>query len=220
MSKIVQTEDLSNTLFSERFGEHYHSIHGAENESMHIFINAGLRQTKKKEISIFEMGLGTGLNAFLTLKEAQKNNLIIDYTAIEMYPIKEEVYQNLNYAESELKRYYLLMHKSNWGISTEISSHFFLTKIKDSIVNFRHSKKYDLIYYDAFSPDTQPELWTKEIFESLFKSMNEGGIFMTYTVKGIVKRALKSVGFKVEKLPGPVGKREILKATKVTKKNS
>ncbi len=216
-SKIIQTEDLSNTLFSKKFGEHYHSIHGAMNESMHIFINAGLKQIKKKRISIFEMGFGTGLNALLTLKEALENNIIIDYTTLEKYPIEENIALNLNYAKNELQTYFLSMHKNEWGLETKISKHFLLTKIKQSIIDFQHNKKYDLVYYDAFSPDIQPDLWSTEIFESLYNSMNNEGIFVTYTVKGTVKRALKSVGFQIEKLPGPIGKREILKATKVTK---
>ncbi len=212
--KIVKTKDNSNTLFSDIYKEHYHSIYGAKNESNHIFIDAGLKQIDKKNISIFEMGFGTGLNAFLTMLEAQKKNFNIEYLSLEKHPVPSSVWGNLGYADPIYQDFFKQLHQVEWEERQFINSQFYLTKIKTSIVGYRHKQTYDLVYYDAFSPDIQPELWSEAIFKDLYQNMNNGGILMTYTVKGVVKRALKSVGFRIEKLSGPIGKREILRAVK------
>ena len=208
---IRKTEDNSPTLYSEQYKEHYHSTFGAINESEHIFINAGLKQISKKKISIFEMGLGTGLNASLTLEYAIKNKLDIDYHTIEKHPIQKEIFNNLDYI-LESKDKFLKLHNSPWETKTEITKQFSLHKYEADLKDYKHTNKYDLIYFDAFSPDIQAELWTKEVFEDILKHLNKDGILVTYSVKGIVKRALKSAGYKIEKIPGPKGKREILRA--------
>ena len=211
--QIQKTEDGSQTLYSEKYKEHYHSIFGAKNESQHIFIEAGLKIIDKPEISIFEMGFGTGLNALLSANEAIKSKLTIKYFCIEKHPVLESIYKNLDYV-SEQKSLFKKLHEAEWNKLEEILPNFHLFKHKGDILDYIHQNKYDLVYYDAFSPDIQPDLWSKDIFKSIYNQMNKGGILMTYSVKGVVKRALKSVGFAIEKIPGPKGKREILRAVK------
>lgn len=216
--KRVLTSDNSHTLFNEKVGEHYHSTFGAIQESMHIFIEAGLKRLmeSKTNINILEMGFGTGLNALLSLKFAMENNLTIDYCGIEAYPIKEEDAVNLNYPaildmEMEI---FLAMHRSNKEL-VKIADNFSLQKIISKLQDVDLADdKYDLVYFDAFSPEAQPELWTEEVFAKIFNSMKIGGVLTTYSCKGIVKRALRSVGFKIKRLPGPPGKREFLRAEK------
>jgi len=214
--KIIKTEDNSSTLFSERFKEHYHSTFGAVNESQHIFIDAGLKSLAKVEISIFEMGFGTGLNALLSLNYAKANSIKINYHTIEKYPVSKDVYEKLSFSKDES---FIKLHSSKWGVNIQLSDSFILNKQEVGLQDFEHKIFYDLVYFDAFSPDIQPELWTEEVFRNLYNHMNNGAVLMTYSVKGIVKRALKASGFTIEKLPGPIGKREILKATKIIKNN-
>ncbi len=211
--KIVKTQDASFTLYSELYGEHYHSVNGALNESQHIYIEAGLNQIDTSEISIFEMGFGTGLNAYLSVLFAEKHHRNIHYTTVEKHPLEPSVFLKelpQEYRNSLFEK----MHQTAWGEVANIHSNFSLIKYKADICDYQHRSKYHLVYYDAFSPDTQPDLWTAEIFKPIFDAMHLGGILVTYSVKGDVKRALKSVGFKIEKLPGPKGKREILRARK------
>lgn len=214
IDQIVNTEDQSKTLFSELYGEHYHSTFGAKNESQHIFIDAGLAQISKNEVSIFEMGLGTGLNAFLSLKFASENDYKIKYFGIEKHPVNRDLYSKLDYGNGEELDLFMKIHNSDWGVSTKITPNFTLYKEEVDLLDFNHTEKYDLVFFDAFSPDIQPELWSEDVFRTIYQCMNLNGIFMTYSVKGIVKRALKSAGFKIEKIPGPKGKREILRAVK------
>ncbi len=216
--KKIKSKDGSDTLFSEKFNEHYHSTFGAVQESEHIFINAGLKPVaqQKKEINIFEVGFGTGLNALLTYKFAFANNLKINYHSIEAFPVDQKTISSMNYPEilglnGEL---FKEMHSAENNIKT-ISEFFSILVITDKIQNYTPLKEfYDIIYFDAFSPGTQPGMWTEEIFGKIYDSLKIGGILTTYSSKGIVKRALKSVGFKIEKLPGPPGKREFVKAVK------
>ena len=207
---IQKTEDLSPTLFSSKYNEHYHSKFGAVNESLHVFIS-GLKQINKKEISIFEMGFGTGLNALLTLEYAELNMLDINYYTIEKHPIEQDVFNKLIYSHAS-KNNFTKLHSSKWEEAVQISKQFSIHKSESDLKEYIHQNKYDLVYFDAFSPDIQPDLWTSKIFDKIYKQMNKDGIFLTYSVKGVVKRALKSVGFKIEKVPGPKGKREILRA--------
>lgn len=210
--KIIQTEDNSSTVFSERYGEHYHSTFGAINESQHIFIDAGLKYVSKSRISIFEMGFGTGLNAYLTLKYAKESQKDIEYTGLEKHPVTKDIYENLSFSVDPK---FIDIQESEWNTWQLIEEGFSLKKVEADLMSYKHVGFYDLVYFDAFSPDVQPQLWTEEIFSRIYKQLNNGGVLMTYSVKGVVKRALKSVGFKIEKLPGPIGKREILRATKV-----
>lgn len=208
------TEDQSSTLFSDQYGEHYHSIHGAINESQHIFIDGGLKAMDQPNISIFEMGFGTGLNAFLTLEYALQHQLNIKYTTLEKHPVVPQIYSELNYGKEKGRANFIKLHEVEWGQAYEINENFSFSKHAIDLLDYKHSTNYDLVYFDAFSPDSQPELWSESVFKALYEHMNPSGILMTYSVKGIVKRALKAVGFKIEKIPGPIGKREILRAIK------
>jgi tRNA U34 5-methylaminomethyl-2-thiouridine-forming methyltransferase MnmC len=217
MPKIVKTADGSNTLFSDKFKEHYHSTYGALNESMVVYIDNGLKYCNKKAINIFELGFGTGLNAILTYIESLKNNIAINYHAIELFPVKTEIISSLDYSNTftadELS-VFKKIHSSIWNRDIVISENFILTKIEGDFENFRFNEKYDLIYFDAFAPDTQPNLWSKEKFQRIYNSLNPNGILTTYSSKGIVKQNLRAAGFNVSRLPGPNGKRHIIRAVK------
>ncbi len=217
MSKIVKTADGSYTLFSSEFNEHYHSTYGALNESMHVYIKNGLKYCKKNTLNIFELGFGTGLNAILTYIESIKSNLTIRYNAIELYPVKPEIISKLDYNKLFLKdelSVFFKMHNSPWDTDIELSKNFILKKIEIAFEELIFNEKYDLIYFDAFAPDTQPNLWSKENFLKLFNSLNPNGILTTYSSKGIVKRNLRDAGFIVSRLPGPNGKRHVIRAKK------
>jgi len=219
-TEFVITEDGSHTLFVPELNEHYHSTHGAINESMHVFINAGLRKAlkKKQNLNILELGFGTGLNAILTFAEINQKDCFVNYTSYEAYPLVEEIFSKLNYPDlisGNVKDVFLQMHKAPWNNEFQVSEKFILNKINDKIENYSEkSEKFDLIYFDAFAPDIQPELWTEELFKKIYNATNQGGILVTYSAKGTVKRALKTAGFELENLPGPVGKREITRAVK------
>lgn len=217
--KIIVTEDGSHSLFIPEMGENYHSVHGAIQESVHVFINAGLKHCEKENINILEIGFGTGLNALLTLKEALASGKMIYYTGIEKYPLEKEEYEMLNYGEilgGEMNKYFSDMHKFDWGIDVEISKKFALKKIKADLTTliFEKEASYDLVYFDAFAPNKQPGMWNTEIYSKIFEKCNAGAVFVTYCAKGIVRRELQSVGFKVERLKGPPGKFEMLRAIK------
>jgi tRNA U34 5-methylaminomethyl-2-thiouridine-forming methyltransferase MnmC len=214
----VLTEDGSTTLFIPELNEHYHSIHGAVQESMHIFIREGYAQIRNFPARIFEAGFGTGLNAFLTFLVSEKEGRAIHYSTIEKYPLEDHLVRLLNYPEKTdpaKAEVFQAIHDAPWGQDIRISEHFTLYKMKGDLreVQLPH-KSFDLVYFDAFGPAVQPELWTEEIFRMLYKSMKEGACLVTYSVKGSVTRALKAAGFSLEKLPGPPGKREMTRATK------
>jgi len=218
MTKIVKTEDGSNTLYSPEFNEHYHSTYGAINESMQVYIENGLRYSKKKILNVFELGFGTGLNAILTYIESIKSNLKIKYHTIELYPIKPEIISELDYSKQFSLEELLIfnkMHNSCWDTEIKLSENFIFKKIKSDFEGFVYNEKYDVIYFDAFAPDTQPNLWSTENFLKLYNSLNPNGIVTTYSSKGIVKRNLRDAGFKVFRLPGPNGKRHVIRAEKV-----
>ena len=207
------TEDGSHTLFSERFGEHYHSLHGAIQESRHIFINAGLRECNVKCPSILEVGFGTGLNALLSCIESVENNLTISYSSLELFPLNQMEVTMLNYPdELGYEQEFQDMHKSPWDQLVQITESFRLKKMKADLKTVVLLERFDLIYFDAFSPEVQPNLWTDQVLEKLASYTNSGGILTTYSAKGAVRRALQSVGFHVERIPGPPGKREMLRA--------
>jgi tRNA U34 5-methylaminomethyl-2-thiouridine-forming methyltransferase MnmC len=214
----VITEDGSSTLFVPELNEHYHSIHGALQESMHIFIQEGFEQLQIFPASIFEVGFGTGLNAYLTFLSSEKEKQSIYYRAIEKYPIGSRFVSLLNYAKivDPLKaEKFQAIHDAPWVQDVRISDHFVLHKMKGDLCSAElQNEFYDLVYFDAFGPDVQAELWTEQIFRSLYQSMKVGASLVTYSVKGSVRRAMKAVGFSVEKIPGPPGKREMTRATK------
>lgn len=222
--QIITTSDGSHTLLSEQFNEIYHSRHGAIQESEHVFLKAGLEaslQQKKGEerIRIFEVGFGTGLNALLTMLRAEKKNLKVEYETVELYPVPIEIIKQLNYPQQLNFAYcygpYHTMHLVRWDEWHELTPYFHFRKINTSLLEVTlTSGTIDLIYFDAFAPEHQPEMWSVEVFRKLYEALAPGGILMTYCSKGTVQRAMKEVGFSLEKLPGPPGKREMLRARK------
>lgn len=218
--KIILTDDGSSSVFDDETGESYHSRFGAKTESEWIFIEAGYHFSKseKNELSVFEVGFGTGLNALLTSIYAVRDKISIDYTAIEAFPLTKDITENLYYPEllndPEAEVYFKTLHAGG-NAKTKINNFFTFTLIHSKLENWKGAEnQFDLVYFDAFSPEVQPELWTQEIFSNIFSCMKSGGTLVTYSCKGIVKRALKANGFIIEKLPGPKGKREILRALK------
>ncbi len=218
---IIETEDGSHSIFSEIFGVSYHSKYGAIQETEHVFINAGLRPKalQQSEIYILDIGFGTGLNAFMTLLESQKQDLTIHYTGVEAFPISLETAAELNYAnllqQPESQSLLLKMHTAIWDETTELTPSFYLTKVKKEFQALTVTNQFDLIYFDAFAPSSQPELWEIPLLKIMYNALKINGILVTYCAKGQVKRNLKAVGFKVEGLPGPIGKREMTKCIKV-----
>ena len=228
--QIITTEDGSHTIFSSQFNEIYHSTHGAIQESQHVFIESGLRyllETRGKNqearnedpIHIFEVGFGTGLNALLTLIEAQKTGVQVHYEAIEAYPVSLDLVKELNYtALLQNEKYrppFHSMHLSTWNKEHQITANFTLKKIKDSLPEWKpETKNCKLIFFDAFAPQIQPEMWTIDIMQKMYDILERGGILVSYCSKVSFQRALKEVGFNVEKIPGPPGKREMIRAIK------
>ena len=219
--EILLTDDGSVTIHLPEWNEQYHSKHGAIAEAIHVFIETGLEhwihKNPKQGISILEIGFGTGLNAFLTSLEATKKDLQINYSGIEAYPISGEEIKQLNYATllAASEEAFLKLHQSSWETPSEISQSFTLTKRKQFFSEIVDSNLYNVIYFDAFGARVQPELWTEAIFEVMYKALKPNGVLVTYSAKGSVRRAMQAVGFGVERLPGPPGKREMLRATKV-----
>jgi len=219
--EFLKTGDGSYTIHLPDWNEQYHSKHGAINEALHVFIKMGLdhflSENPSEEISILEIGFGTGLNAFLTLLQAQERKIKINYTGLEAYPISASEVQKLNYAgllQGDIALYQA-MHDSSWEHSKDITSNFSLTKRKLFFSELEDENAYDLIYFDAFGARVQPELWTEEIFEIMYQALKQKGVLVTYAAKGSVRRAMQTVGFTVERLQGPPGKREMLRATKL-----
>jgi tRNA U34 5-methylaminomethyl-2-thiouridine-forming methyltransferase MnmC len=219
--EFLTTGDGSITIHLPDWNEQYHSKHGAIVEAVHVFIKTGLahwtNENDSNKVSILEIGFGTGLNAFLTSLEATKKNLQVHYTGIEAYPISDEEIKQLNYASllDASEEAFLKLHQSNWGISSEISQNFTLMKREQLFSEIKDATLYNVIYFDAFGARVQPELWTEAIFELMFEALKPKGVLVTYAAKGSVRRAMQAVGFVVERLPGPPGKREMLRATKV-----
>jgi tRNA U34 5-methylaminomethyl-2-thiouridine-forming methyltransferase MnmC len=216
MFEIFKTKDGSDSLLSKEFNETYHSSFGAIQESKHIFLEAGFLHCNKSKISVLEVGFGTGLNALLTYIYAQKFNKIVKYEAIELYPISTDKVTLLNYPQllNISKEIFTQIHNIQHNIKNIISTNFEFKLMVDNHINYNYEAKFDVIYYDAFSPEKQPEMWTKEVLEKMYNCLNENGIFVTYVSKGEIRRNLIDIGFKVEKLNGPEGKRHILRALK------
>jgi tRNA U34 5-methylaminomethyl-2-thiouridine-forming methyltransferase MnmC len=215
--RIQVTLDGSHTLFIPEMDEHYHSVNGAKQESMHVYIEAGFNQCEQEHISVLEFGFGTGLNALLTCMEAERRKIHTVYTTLEKYPLSFDIIHQLNYAEgmeAGASTYFQSIHLSAWEELILITPFFSLQKIKTDFSLFDFPGKYDVIYYDAFAPDKQSGVWSQEIFNRLFDSTNENGILTTYCAKGIIRRMLQSAGFKTERIPGPPGKREMLRGRK------
>lgn len=216
--KLEQTADGSYTLYIPELDEHYHSIKGALTESQHIFINMGLKHSTAHNPRILEIGLGTGLNAFLSLITAEETNRNVHFTSIERYPLDDKIIRQLDYPSiinlGHENDYYAI-HEAPWEEDSKLTPWFTLHKIEGDFTNYEFQRGYDIIYFDAFAPEKQPEMWEQSLFDSLYEVLNEGGLLTTYCAKGVVRRMLQSAGFTVERLQGPPGgKREILRATK------
>lgn len=202
----------------------YHSRYGAISESLCVFINAGLNHflqyhsIKDNPVRIFEMGFGTGLNALLALQFAIQKNQKVYYQTIEPIPLSKCEYEQLNYAsllDNDLQKSFQMLHECVWDKPVEAHPLFCFKKTKAMLQQFITSQKYDVVFFDAFDPNTQPELWTEDIFKKMFEMLSKNGVLVTYCSKGVVRRAMQAVGFKVEKLKGPKGKREIVRAVKL-----
>ena len=216
--EIITTGDGSKTIQIKDWQEQYHSKHGAIQEAYHVFIHSGLELFRQPQINILEIGFGTGLNAFITLLESEKRNLEVDYTGVEAYPVSIEELNQLNYLEElnsiSRKDEFELIHKSPWNEKFKINPNFTLTKEQKFFKDINAFESYELVYFDAFGARVQPELWTVEIFNIMYRAMKTDGYLVTYAAKGSVRRAMQEVGFVVERLPGPPGKREMLRAKK------
>lgn len=206
---VKETSDGSLTIFSERFGQTYHSIHGARTESERIFIDLGLMYLAEgvSALSILEVGFGTGLNAFLTQIKAEELQLKINYTGIEAYPVRDEDTEKL---PAELRQLQTL----TWNQKHTISPFFTVLKQQSLLEEYETNTLFHVIYFDAFSPEAQPELWTAEVFKKMFNLLHTGGVLTTYCSKSLVQKNLNSAGFFVEKHKGPPHKREVIRALK------
>lgn len=218
MKRIIeQTSDGSPTLYVPALDEHYHSVKGAQTESAHIFIDMGLKATTAPAPRLLEVGFGTGLNAWLSLLHAEAQQQPLHYTGIERYPLSWEEIAPLHYSEDPRFRQ---LHQAGWNKDIRLTPHFTLHKAESDIYDFLQRPQtdangYDVVYYDAFAPEKQPEMWEEQLFRQLYQLMNPGGILTTYCAKGVIRRMWQSIGFEVERLPGPPGgKREILRGRK------
>lgn len=216
--EIVITADGSSSIFLPEFNEHYHSHHGAVQESKHVFMKMGWEKVipAKSHVDILEIGFGTGLNAWLVYDEVKTNSAspVVHYTSLELYPVSSEDAAKLNYVEDSRRGEFMSLHLSEWDKTVQVNQRFTLEKRNTSLQDFVAVRKYDLIFFDAFAPRVQPEMWTREIFDKMFSLMKPGGILVTYCSKGEVRRNMIAAGFEVEKVPGPPGKREMLRCSK------
>lgn len=213
------TADGSHTLFVPAMDEHYHSVNGAVQESKYVFIEAGLRRTDvAKTVRVLEIGFGTGLNAFLTLRESETTGQSIEYYTVERYPLEAEMIASLNYGDliwPERKELFQALHVADWDKPVDLTERFLLHKIEGDSRTCELPDGLDLIYFDAFAPEKQPEMWTPEVFQRLGTLTKRGGILVTYCAKGEVRRQMQAAGFRMERLPGPPGKRHMLLGVKL-----
>ncbi len=216
--EIIKTEDGSTSLHLPDWNESYHSKHGAIQEAYHVFIHNGFSLFEGKSISILEIGFGTGLNSFISYLEAKRLDKSIDYVGVEAYPVSLHEALQMNYVEeieSTEMELFTHMHTMDWDRKVEMNSLFTLTKRKQFFQDITDENVFDLIYFDAFGFRVQPELWSEAIFNSMFKALKKGGVLVTYACRTSIKNAMLTAGFTVEKLPGAIGKREMLRARKV-----
>jgi len=211
---LIQTHDGSHSIRVEEMNETYHSIHGALQEARHVFLKEGFYQTEE-EVSILEIGFGTGLNTFITMLEAHKTARKVNYVGIEKFPVDFEMLRALNYGELlNEPEWFDEIHALNWNVEVPVSDYFTLTKLEKDIADIDYYAQFDIVYFDAFAPDKQPEMWSMEVFAKMFTALKPGGILVTYCAKGQVKRDLKEAGFVVETVAGPPGKREMTRGRK------
>lgn len=225
-NQLILSADGSHTIHSGQFDTSYHSKHGAIQESQHVFIESGLIHWQnlnpgKKSIRIFEMGMGTGLNILMTTQYAAVHNLDIHFTTVEKFPINNTISDQLNYSEelgtepSILKH----IHNSEWSTDIPLSENFTLHKLQNDLINIDLDNTVDIVFYDAFGPKSQPELWDLTATNKIVSLMHDNAIFVTYCAQGAFRRNLKSSGLDVSKIPGPPGKREMIRAIKSYKSN-
>lgn len=212
---LISTKDGSPTYYHPYFDEHYHSVHGARQESQHVFIEAGFKAafSTSSSLRILEMGFGTGLNAWLTWQIAKLVEKRVEYVTLELYPLLQSQWEALSYTEADQKADFQRLHQVSWEERHQLDDWFTLKKVSIDFLAYQPLEEpFELIYFDAFAPSAQPELWTVEAMKRVFGWCKPGAVFVTYSAKGDVRRALLSAGFEVEKLPGPPGKREMLRA--------
>lgn len=217
--QIITTKDGSKTLYLPDLYEHYHSNHGALQESMHVFIKSGWDEIKTETVNVLEIGFGSGLNAIITLIASKNENKKVNYSGLEAFPVTQEEVDLLAYSDLDeitpFKSEFYKMHSSKWDEATEINELFNLTKIEQKMEDYIPEKEhFNLIYFDAFGPRAQPFMWTLDVLQKMYDALSTDGVFVTYCAKGEVRRNLISLGFEVEKIPGPPGKREMLRARK------
>ena len=215
--QLVITADGSHTLFVPELNEHYHSVNGALRESLIVYLGNGYNYSTANPLSILEIGFGTGLNALLTYMRSSSDRRYVNYTAIEKYPLDNATLWALNHPSitaGESPQAFQLIHNAGWNIAAKLSEFFVIRKIEADFVTDPVEGRFDLVYFDAFGPDKQPEMWKEELFMKIYSALNDHGVLVTYSAKGTVKRALKGCGFDVELLPGPPGKRQVLRAVK------
>ena len=217
--KIITTSDGSKTIHLPDWNESYHSKHGALQEALHVFIYSGLQTIQLERLNILEVGFGSGLNAILTLMTAEERNITVNYTGLEAFPLSEEEFKALNYKDLEIISSYSkqlqAMFEAPWEEEVSIQPNFFLKKQEVLLEEYLPvENSFNLVYFDAFGPRVQPNLWSFEVLSKLYKALDKNGVFVTYCAKGQVRRDLISLGFEVEKIPGPPGKREMLRAKK------
>lgn len=217
-NQLIITKDGSHSLFSQKHGVSYHSKYGAIQETQHVFINAGFQhKIPTTSLSILGIGFGTGLNAFMTFLESKKQGIDINYIGVEAYPLSLETINEFNFSEilKEEENAFQKIHELDWEIAHALNDHFQLTKMKMMIEDIDFINQFDLIYFDAFGPGAQPELWEESVLQKMYDALKMEGVLTTYCAKGSVKRSLKKVGFTIEALPGPPGKREMTRAVKM-----
>lgn len=221
--KIITTEDGSHSLYNATLNETYHSFHGAIQESRHVFVKNGLdyHNRIKKNIDVFEVGFGTGLNALLAAEWAQQNEIYITYDTIEAFPISMEQVSQLNYTAlintDNTSEWFNTLHEVPWNELHKVTNFFSFKKLNESILEHTLPiDKYDVIFFDAFAPNKQSEMWEMDILSKIYQSMKPNGAFVTYCAQGQLKRNLKSLGLVVETLPGPPGKKEMVRGVKKT----
>lgn len=216
--EIETTADGSATLYRRDMDEHYHSVKGAMTESEHVYLKLGWDALagKLSHIRTFEVGFGTGLNAALTAQAAMQKQQPTEYFSIELYPLSGEVTEKLRYhKDDDFQKDFIAVNRAAWNEHTEINPFFTLHKIEGDLLSTKLPCRIDLVYFDAFAPEKQPELWDEKIFRRIYDAMNPRGILVTYCAKGCIRRMLNNIGFQTERLPGPpAGKREVLRATK------
>jgi tRNA U34 5-methylaminomethyl-2-thiouridine-forming methyltransferase MnmC len=217
LNKLVLTEDGSHTIFVPELNEHYHSIHGAVQESNIVFLENGYEYCTADPLHIFEAGFGTGLNALLTAVRSTGSGRKVTYASIEKYPVDPGIIEKINYggfAGEGGRDLYDRILKADWDKMERISESFSLLKITGDLITDDIPGRYNLVYFDAFGPDKQPEMWKENVFRKLSSVLAAGGVLVTYSAKGEVKRILRTCGFEVTLLPGPPGKREMIRAVK------